>query len=118
MGSETLVSGTGRYHNMLPNLDFDIQLTDTLKGRFSYSKTIARAGYGQLGAGVNPGTPGGSSLSGITPGGNQNNPALLPLESDNFDLSLEYYFADQGYVSVAAFEKKSSITSSAMRSPT
>jgi len=105
VGSETLVRGDGRYHNFLPNLDFDIQLSDTLKGRFSYSKTIARAGYGQLGAGVNPGGPGGSTLDGFTPPGNQNNPGLLPLESDNFDLSLEYYFADQGYVSVAGFQK-------------
>jgi TonB-dependent receptor len=105
VGSETLVRGDGRYHNFLPNLDFDIALSDTLKGRFSYSKTIARAGYGQLGAGVNPAGPGGSTLNGFTPGGNQNNPGLLPLESDNFDLSLEYYFADQGYVSVAAFQK-------------
>ena len=105
VGSETLVTGTGRYHNLLPNLDFDIALTDSLKGRFSYSKTIARAGYGQLAAGANPGGPGGSTLNGFTPGGNANNPGLLPLESDNFDLSLEYYFSDKGYVSVAAFQK-------------
>jgi TonB-dependent receptor len=104
-GNETLVRGDGRYHNFLPNLDFDIGLTDTLKGRFSYSKTIARAGYGQLGAGINPAGPGGSTLNGFTPGGNQNNPGLLPLESDNFDLSLEYYFSDRGYVSVAGFQK-------------
>jgi len=105
VGSETLVRGDGRYHNLLPNLDFDIALTDSLKGRFSYSKTIARAGYGQLAAGANPGGPGGSTLNGFTPGGNANNPGLLPLESDNFDLSLEYYFSDKGYVSVAAFQK-------------
>jgi TonB-dependent receptor len=105
VGNETLVRGDGAYHNILPNLDFDIALTEQLKARFSYSKTIARAGYGQLSAGVNPGGPGGSTLAGFTPGGNQNNPGLLPLESDNFDLSLEYYFSDQGYVSVAAFQK-------------
>jgi TonB-dependent receptor len=105
VGSETLVRGDGRYHDLLPNLDFDIALTDSMKARFSYSKTIARAGYGQLAAGANPGTPGGSTLNGFTPGGNQNNPGLLPLESDNFDLSLEYYFSDKGYVSVAAFQK-------------
>jgi TonB-dependent receptor len=105
VGSETLVRGDGRYHNLLPNLDFDIAITDSLKGRFSYSKTIARAGYGQLAAGSNPGGPGGSTLNGFTPGGNANNPGLLPLESDNFDLSLEYYFSDKGYVSVAAFQK-------------
>ena len=105
VGSETLIRGDGNYHNLLPNLDFDIAITDAIKGRFSYSKTIARAGYGSLSAGSNPGGPGGSTLNGFTPGGNQNNPGLLPLESDNFDLSLEYYFSDSGYVSAGAFLK-------------
>jgi TonB-dependent receptor len=105
VGSETLIRGDGRYHNLLPNLDFDIAFTDSIKGRFSYSKTIARAGYGQLSAGSTPGGPGGPTLSGFVPGGSQNNPGLLPLESDNFDLSLEYYFSDKGYVSVAGFMK-------------
>jgi TonB-dependent receptor len=105
VGSETLVRGTGEYHNLLPNLDFDIALNDQLKARFSYSKTIARASYGQLSAGASPNGPGGSTLNGFQPSGTANNPALLPLESDNFDLSLEYYFADKGYVSVAAFQK-------------
>jgi TonB-dependent receptor len=106
LGNEQLVRGDGRYHNFLPNLDFDIALTDSLKGRFSYSKTIARASYGQLAAGATPGGPGGPTLlPGYIAGGNQNNPGLLPLESDNFDLSLEYYFSDKGYVSVAAFQK-------------
>ena len=44
-------------------------------------------------------------MGGFTPPGGQNNPALLPLESDNFDLSLEYYFSDKGYVSLGAFQK-------------
>ena len=105
VGNETLLQGTGEYHNLLPNLDFDIAITDTIKGRFSYSKTIARAGYGSLSTGINPGGPGGSTLNGFTPGGNQNDPGLLPLSSDNFDLSLEYYFSDSGYVSAGAFLK-------------
>jgi TonB-dependent receptor len=106
VGNETLISGTGGYHNLLPNLDFDIALTDSLKTRFSYSKTIARPNYFNLSAGPIPGTPGGSTLVGnFTPPGGQNNPALLPLESDNFDLSVEYYFSDKGYVSLGAFQK-------------
>src|SRR4029079_18108948 len=60
----TLVDGDGSYKNLLPNLDFDIGLTDSLKARFSYSKTIARAGYFNLSAGQIPGTPGGSTLVG------------------------------------------------------
>jgi TonB-dependent receptor len=101
----TLVDGSGSYNNLLPNLDFDIGLTDSLKARFSYSQTIARAGYGTLAAGQNAGTPGGSTINGFLPTGNQNNPGILPLESDNFDISVEYYFSDTGYVSLGAFEK-------------
>jgi TonB-dependent receptor len=94
------------YDNLLPNLDFDIAITDTLKGRFSYSKTIARASYGQLAAGATVGGPGGSTLNGFQAGATANNPALLPLESDNFDLALEWYFSDTGYASVGFFEKR------------
>jgi TonB-dependent receptor len=101
----TLVDGGGDYNNLLPNVDFDLGINDQLKARFSYSKTIARAGYGTLAAGANPGTPGGSTINGFAPGGNSNNPGILPLESDNFDISLEYYFSDTGYVSVGAFQK-------------
>jgi TonB-dependent receptor len=106
VGNETLVVGEGSYNNLLPNLDFDMSFNDALKARFSYSKTIARAGYFNLSAGQIPATPGGSTLvGGFTPPGGQNNPGLLPLESDNFDVSVEYYFSDKGYVSLGAFQK-------------
>jgi TonB-dependent receptor len=102
----TAITETTKYTNLLPSLDFDLGLTDTLKGRFSYSKSIARAGYGQLAAGANPQTPGGSTLNNFQPPGTMNNPQLQPLESDNVDLSLEYYFADKGYVSVTFWDKR------------
>jgi TonB-dependent receptor len=76
-----------------------------LKARLSYSKTIARAGYGQLAAGAAPGTPGGSALNGFQAPGTANNPGLVPLESDNLDLAVEWYFADKGYVSAGFFNK-------------
>ena len=91
---------------MLPSLDFDIGLTDTLKARVSYSTTIARAGFGQLAAGSTPNTPGGSTLNGFQATGTANNPALVPLESDNLDLSLEWYFSDSGYVSAGFWDKR------------
>ncbi|MET0496702.1 MAG: TonB-dependent receptor [Steroidobacteraceae bacterium] len=94
------------YNNLLPSLDFDLGLTDDVKLRFSYSKTIARAGYGQLAAGANPGTPGGSTINGFQPPATANNPALIPLESDNLDLAVEWYFSDKGYVSAGFFDKR------------
>jgi TonB-dependent receptor len=98
-------SETATYNNLLPNLDFDIEVLDSLKARASYSKTIARANYGQLTAAVDPNTPGGSTLNGFQATGTANNPGLLPLESTNIDLSLEWYFSDNGYVSVGWFTK-------------
>ncbi|HKE92869.1 MAG TPA: TonB-dependent receptor, partial [Povalibacter sp.] len=99
------VNDTATYNNLLPNLDFDIGLTDSIKGRFSYSKTIARANYNNLTASVNPNGPGGSTLNGFQATANANNPHLLPLESTNFDISLEWYFSDNGYVSAGWFTK-------------
>ena len=107
-GAATPFSETASYNHLLPSLDFDVGLTDAVKGRFSYSKTIARANYGQLFAGSTPGTPNGSTLvpSTTRASGTSNNPALVPLESDNFDLSLEWYFSDTGYVSAGLWEKR------------
>jgi TonB-dependent receptor len=93
------------YDFFLPSLDFDIAFTDEIKGRFSYSKTISRAGYGALRASAGGFGTNGSTLLGSQPTANSSNPSLLPLESDNFDLSLEYYY-DDSYVSVGVFEKR------------
>jgi len=96
------------YSHVLPSLDFDIGLTDELKGRVSYSKTIARANYGNLYAGPNVNTPTGSILISPTTqaSANSQNPSLAPLESDNLDFSVEYYFSDSGYVSAGWWEKR------------
>ena len=74
VGNETLVHGQRQYHNLLPNLDFDIATHRLPQGRFSYSKTIARAGYGQLARGCQPGGPGGSTLQRLHAGGNAEQP--------------------------------------------
>jgi TonB-dependent receptor len=100
------LDGKGHYNNLLPSLDFDVGITDALKGRFSYSETIARADYGRLTVGASPGGPNGSTLLTSHATGSDNNPDLLPLQSDNFDLSLEYYFSDTGYVSVGFWDKR------------
>ncbi|MBE5271364.1 TonB-dependent receptor [Stenotrophomonas sp. B2] len=96
-----------RYSYILPNLDFSIDFTDELKGRASFGKSIARAPYGNLYAGPGAQQPFGSVL--IDPSsrasGNAQNPSLKPLESDNLDLGLEWYFADASYVSLTYWNK-------------
>lgn len=102
----SLVSAEASYDNLLPSLDFTLNITDDLIGRFSTSKTIARAGLDRLGVSADSfGSGGGSTMLGATPTASASNPSLLPLESTNFDLSLEWYYDDASYVSAGAFEK-------------
>ncbi|BDU17824.1 TonB-dependent receptor [Lysobacter auxotrophicus] len=98
---------THSYDYVLPNLDFSIDFTDEIKGRASFGKTIARAPYGNLYAGPTPNQPTGSIL--VNPSaradGDAQNPMLDPLESDNLDLAVEWYFADASFVSVTFWNK-------------
>jgi TonB-dependent receptor len=96
------------YSNFLPNLDFDVNFTDDLVGRFSVSKTMARASLGELAANKSvtgaQGTP--TVLSTLLPaGGSAGNPQLAPTESTNLDLSLEWYYDEASYVSVGYYKK-------------
>ncbi|ADV26463.1 TonB-dependent receptor [Pseudoxanthomonas suwonensis 11-1] len=101
-------SETASYSYVLPNLDFSIDFTSDLKGRASFSKTIARAPYGNLYAGPGAGIPSGSTLYGeqFRATGNAQTPSLLPLESDNIDIGLEWYFAPSSFVGVTYWNKR------------
>ncbi|MBA3988580.1 MAG: TonB-dependent receptor [Idiomarina sp.] len=91
----------GDHNVLLPMLDMKVELTENLVGRFSAGKTITRAPLGNL--------AGGRSLSGSPrPGarsGSQGNPNLLPFESTNFDIALEYYYAPGSYAAIGYFRK-------------
>lgn len=91
---------TGKYDYVLPSLDFNVELTEDVIVRFGYSETIGRPNWNQI--------QGGQVLSGVRRGGGQGsegNPDLLPLESTNIDLSVEWYYGDGSYLSVAYFDK-------------
>jgi TonB-dependent receptor len=105
-GTDQAFNETTDYDHVLPSLDFDIDLRDDLKARFGYSTTIARAQYNDLRAAVVPGGTQGSSINGFRPTANAGNSSLVPLESDNLDLSLEYYFGRSSYAAVGLFGKR------------
>ncbi|WP_052417301.1 TonB-dependent receptor [Cellvibrio mixtus] len=91
----------GSYSKTLPNLDFDISLTDDIKARASVSKTIARADFADLRGGYKwNAAPRSSEIT-----ASSGNPSLLPMESTNFDISAEWYYADSSYVSLGYFKK-------------
>jgi len=96
------------YNYVLPNVDFSVDLTEDIKARASWSKTIARAPYGNLYAGPTAGGPSGSVLFGdqYRATGNAQTPSLLPLESNNIDLGAEWYFAPSSFIGVTYWRKK------------
>ncbi len=100
-GSQAFTDLDGDYDVWLPNFDFKIDLTNDLVGRFSLSKTITRPDYSDI--------QGGQTLDQLVRvgGGNgsRGNPALEPMESKNFDISLEWYYGEDSYVSVGFFYK-------------
>ena len=91
----------GSYDNVLPNIDFDIEIIRDLVGRISWSRTMTRPNYQDIQGGFTIDTL--LRVDGGT--GRQGNPELLPFESDNLDLSLEWYYGDSSYVSAGYFRK-------------
>lgn len=103
---QTLASAKASYDNLLPSFDLTLNVTDDVVSRFSFSKTIARAGLGSLGVSAsNFGSGGGPTYLGAIPTASASNPGLLPLESTNFDLSVEWYYDEGSYASIGFFEK-------------
>ena len=102
-------SADADYSHVLPSFDFDIEVADNVVTRFSFSKTIARPTYDQLSSAASDvsGPTGPTTMAGVQLGTASNgNPALVPLESDNIDLSAEWYFAETSYVSLGYYEKR------------
>ena len=90
----------GDYDAVLPNIDFRLDVTDNIVLRASYSETLTRPNYADIQGGQTI-----SSLVRIDGGdGNRGNPALLPFESDNIDLS-QWYYGNGSYVAVGYFDK-------------
>jgi len=100
------IDGKGSYNNLLPALDFQLQLRDNVIARASFSRTIARPDYANLFAVVTPQQPNRPSANGGIPLGTSGNPDLEPLISDNFDVSLEWYIKPGSFVSAGVFEKR------------
>ncbi|WP_319951556.1 TonB-dependent receptor [Sphingomonas caeni] len=100
------VSATGNYDNLLPSLDFSIEPVQDVKLRASFSRTLARADYANLFVSDTANAPPRPTAIGGVATGTSGNAGLLPLVSDNFDVSAEWYFAPHSYISLGFFEKR------------
>ncbi|RVT91196.1 TonB-dependent receptor [Sphingomonas crocodyli] len=88
------------YDDFLPSAVFSYDLTEGLKLRAAYAKSIGRPNQTDLAGGeARTETAGIVTIS-------RPNPALKPRRADNFDLSAEYYFdGNNGLISAGVFHK-------------
>lgn len=87
---------------VLPSLMLRYHLTDDLLARFSYTETIRRPGFGQLNSYIQYNPDVTDIGYGTASGGNPN---LKPVESKNYDFSLEYYFGAGNTIYGTYFER-------------
>lgn len=98
-----LVAGENRdvkrdYSDTLPAVNLVIEPIENVLLRAAWSEVMARPTLSSL-------TPGGSA-SGVSKAVNVGNPYLNPFSAEAFDLSVEWYFADNATLSVAYFQKE------------
>lgn len=97
-GTPLPVSASHDYTNVLPGVYLRHEITPSLVVRASYSTSIMRAAFGETALRRNINTDDNEVTQG--------NPELEPLESRNWDASIEYYLPSLGVVSAGAFHKQ------------
>lgn len=98
-GAITEVNTPGKYHVLLPRVNFAAELTNDIVLRASYGQDINRPNFDDLKTSVR-----------FTSGPNTavviGNPSLAPEKVTAFDASLSYYFAPAAVISVGFFHKR------------
>ena len=93
----------GNYDATLPNLDIDIEPWENMVFRLSLSETITRPNYNDIKGGLIPDST--QFFPNTRPQASAGNPGLVPIQSENFDFSFEWYYADGSYLSIGYFDK-------------
>jgi TonB-dependent receptor len=106
-GSIPLDPVTNTYTVALPSFNFRAHLTDQLQARLAFSQGMVRPdfsytqNYSTLSFNFQ-----GNGFAAINPQtGFAGNPNLKPMRANNYDASLEWYFAPTGSLSFAVFHK-------------
>lgn len=105
--------GNKNYNNLYPSLLLNYRFSPNLVARFAWTNTLSRPSYGDLiPYRVLADTAAESGTGGLEPGdypetnkvflGNAN---LKAQQSENFDLSVEYYIKPAGVLSLSLFRK-------------
>ncbi|GGW52515.1 TonB-dependent receptor [Alishewanella tabrizica] len=125
--AEERLSAKNSFKMWLPSFNFKYEITDELIGRFAFSKAVALPDMGDVRNRIslgnesvqaerpiqvidpdNPPLPQDNLIQrAYVPAwtGSGGNPFLKPMESVQFDLALEWYFAEVGQLSATLFNK-------------
>ncbi|MFL6601553.1 MAG: TonB-dependent receptor [Steroidobacteraceae bacterium] len=110
-GSQSITFPANSYTDVLPTANVRFRLTDELQLRFAAGKAMVRPTFTQM----SPYTSIGFAFLGNTgylpalvnsSSGTGGNPELKPTRANQFDASLEWYFARTGSLTFDAFYKK------------
>lgn len=86
------------YDNLMPSLSVAYDLTEDVIVRASYGETITRSALTDIAGNI--------VIPNIfNPDAVRGNPGLLPQESENFDVGVEWYFAEGAMLTFGAFRK-------------
>ena len=96
-GAPAPIVAENDYSEPLPSLNFVLEPTDDFLIRFAASKSLTRPTLTRL-------SPGGSiQPTGLT--ASVGNPTLDPFTAEQFDISFEWYFAEEALASLTYFNK-------------
>ena len=99
--NEANLSSTGSYDGVLPSFNASLEPVEGFIVRAAYSENINRLPLGRL----SPVRYSVNVEAGDITVSQSSDPSLDPYLSDNYDLSLEYYFGDVGMVTAGLFHK-------------
>jgi iron complex outermembrane recepter protein len=83
------------YNDLLPSANLRWDLGEDVVGRLAYSKTLARPDFSALG--------GALTADDTTNTGNGGNAELEPIQADNLDAAIEWYYSPRSLFSLGVF---------------
>jgi iron complex outermembrane receptor protein len=88
------------YNDILPSMNFKLDVSDDVVARFAFAKTMTRPDYSALAGFTDLSPP--ATVGGIGTGSG-GNPDLKPIRSTNFDAGLEWYFKENSLLALGLF---------------
>lgn len=101
-GAPTPVSNSVDSTDVLPNMTLRAKLLPDVQARFNAGKSVQRPAFDAFNPGVSYNVP-STTVMAVGTGGNPN---LKPIEGNNFDVALEWYFAPTGSLTATVYHHK------------